>query len=144
MSETIQDDALGNLTYDTEFQAFRGRTQFDNKQVEIWVYFDSLPDQVSEAEIAKAREALGVLVARKVHIEDEIVREYLDLYNTTWRDGEIISRDQFLAILEAESIDIEYGRVRALWYVAGDLFTDHSIHVRFKDDGSISKIALDG
>jgi hypothetical protein len=139
---TLQDSVLGVLTYEDQFDWFSGAINFEGKQAEIRVRFNAPPDKVSEHEVAKAREAYLALVARREAIETEIVREYLDLYNDSWRDGEIISREEFLALLEIESIDIAYGRAQAIWYTSGDLFTDHALFVRFNDDGSIHEFAL--
>lgn len=140
--DSIHNDVLGTLTYNTDYEVFVGKTNFGESQIEIRVYFSLLPNQISEKEVGEAQDALLGIISRKKAIEAEIVNEYLDLYNESWRDGEIISREEFFAVLEPESVGIRNGQPYFLWYVAGDLFTDHGIEVRFGENGTIREMAL--
>src|SRR5690349_13664517 len=140
----LEDNVLGTLTYESEYGWFTGFADFGGKRAEIRVTLKVPPDKVSESEIVGARQAYLALLERRDTIEAEIVRECLSLYNDVWRDGDMISREQFLDVLEIESVDIEDGHAKTIWYTAGDLFTDHAIEVRFNDDGSISETALAG
>ena len=147
MSQTIHSEVLGTLTYDPEWDDFTGSAIYGDKSIEIKVLFGSKPDSISETDVTSAQSAYLKLVARKVAIEEEIIKKLLDLYNDGgWRqqDDPILNRQEFLDAIEAELMVIESGNATMLGYRDGDLFGSHAIVVYFNENGNVSSIGLAG
>lgn len=66
------------------------------------------------------------------------------LYNEDWREGNEISKEEFLKELELESIYISKKDIAYLLYVAGDLFTDHAISLSVNEQMQITYTSLEG
>lgn len=139
----IQDEVFGAHRFDERARSWEATMQFAPGH-SITVTIDSMGSTPGEA-LKKAREIHSTIVRREQEYRRAAASRLLDLYNGSWRYGEVLDIDCFIRRLSVSSISIaplELGA--AFYYSDGGLFAGHFIEVFLDTDFSFSNAQLAG
>jgi len=127
MSEPIEDELFGTLSYDARHRWYRAQVEFSpGHRVELDISVEGVdPDNAIE----RARQIFPRVQAQEAALRRAAVSEKLALYNNQWSQGERIDADEFSRRMALSSVTIHPEGEVELWYADGNLFAGHWIAV---------------
>ena len=137
---TMQVEGLGTFVLERTVDWFEIKTDWMGTKINL--SFDKDEEEVMESAIKTIRSLLGDQEGWDRRIREFAEDELLELANE-WaadaadgeepesleKDGQLVSREQFMERMELESIQAEADGGFEFWFGDGDLFFGHSIHV---------------
>jgi len=127
MSEQIEDELFGTLSYDARLRWYRAQVEFSpSHRVELDISVEGVdPDMAIE----RARQIFPRVQLQEAALRLAAACEKLALYNDQWSQGERIDAKEFSRRIALSSITIHPEGEVELWYADGDLFAGHWIAV---------------
>jgi hypothetical protein len=140
---------LGEFEYDRSLRAFSGAVDWNGRRVPLSL---GCPDPKRPKRVLKHAESLLANWQDWQHRAPAFAADrLLALKNGEWADEDDdgkrappITRDEFLARLSPNSIEIQESGRLTFWFDDGDLFSGHLVHVDGKVDGKITKAGIGG
>ena|SRR5437773_1381134 len=142
MSEQIEDELFGTLTYDASVRWYRAQVEFSTShRVELSI---SVRGVDPDTAIERARQIFPRVQLQEATLRRAAVLEKLALYNDQWRQGERIDADEFSRRIALSSVTIHPEGEVELWYADGDLFAGHWIAVSTDSELHFHHVELAG
>ena len=127
MSEQIEDQLFGTLSYDASLRWYRGHVEFSpSHRVELDISVEGVDPDIA---IERARQIFPRVQLQEAALRLAAACEKLALYNDQWSQGERIDADEFARRITLSSVTIHPEGEVELWYADGDLFAGHWIAV---------------
>lgn len=142
MSEPIEDELFGTLSYDASLRWYRAQVQFSpGQRVDLSISVEGVdPD----AAIGRARQVFSRVQSQEAALRRAAACEKLALYNEQWNQGEKIDADEFSRRIALSSVTIHPEGEVELWYADGDLFAGHWIAVATDSELRFQHVELAG
>jgi hypothetical protein len=138
----MEDELLGNLTWDEDYRAWRGVMIMANGRTSAFT-IDGVKTDESIPEVI--RNTAQFLLANEPLIRDKIAVSMSGIYNGTWGGGDTITPEEMTQRIALTDVSFYDEGGAELYYTADDnLFTDHAICVSLDASGEISEPDLAG
>ncbi len=140
----VEDERLGRLVYDREFEQYDGSIDWNGASVTLHVYVDD-PDE-HEAACATARGLLRDQKAWAKRVADYAVQELLELKNESWleEDESEVAAQDFVARMTLNTIAVSGDGSFEFWHDDGGLFWGHSIVIAGSLEGGLVDADIPG
>jgi hypothetical protein len=142
MSEQIEDELFGTLSYDARVRWYRARVEFSpSHRVELAISVEGVDADIA---IERARRVFPRVQLQEAALRRAAACEKLALYNDQWSQGERIDAEEFSRRIALSSITIHPEGEVELWYADGDLFAGHWIAVSTDSELHFHHVELAG
>jgi hypothetical protein len=128
MKPTLLDTVLGELTYNERLAWYKGQVTFEPLGPFAVALSTESTDEV-DAMLHNAGQFVRDIVTIDQRARDYAAEALLDLYNDEWREGPILSQEDFIRRLTLESVTFYPDGSIEMLYDDGDLFWDHVVIV---------------
>ena len=142
MSEQIEDELFGTLSYDVNVRWYRAKVEFyPSHRVELAISVEGIdPDMAIE----RARQVFPRVQLQEATLRRAAACEKLELYNEHWSEGEKIDADEFARRIALSSVTIHPEGEVELWYEDGNLFAGHWIAVSTNSELQFQHVEIAG
>jgi hypothetical protein len=143
-ADSMNDAELGDLTWNEQLEWWEGSIRMTSpKEFELFVLARS--SLVADRSItADARAAIARIRTAEDACRSYACGELLEIHNSEWSEGSIISAGEFKRRLEPDSVEVHESGYSEVHFRDGDLFWGHSVGVRIRPDGSFQEAVVEG
>lgn len=140
--QTVEDEILGTLIWDSQLEWWEGRQEITPGQtISVTVSADDVPlDTVLE----QARQLFRRIQAAEPMFRRSTVDVLLDRYNSAWNEGPPISSDAFMSRMTITALSVYADGSAEIDYSDGDLFRGHTITLSVDKNGSAEYASING
>jgi hypothetical protein len=140
--QTIQDETLGVLTWNSQVEWWEGKQEITpGRTISITVSADDTPlDTVLE----RARRAYRHVQSEEPSLRRAAADALLALHNEEWNEGEPIDDDAFVSRMVLKDIAAYDDGSSEVSYDDGDLFWGHTIILSVDEEGTVQDAGIQG
>jgi hypothetical protein len=140
---SLQDDILGELTWDPLLNWWMGRVELlPGHPIEVYASPDP---ETGEFSVELARMAFLRVRGEDKRFRQESARWLLEVYNDFWnKSGRDLSVVGYIKRLRLETVELRADGSANLFYNDGGLFRGHSIGVWVTPDGKVQRAVMSG
>lgn len=125
--QEYSDPTFGELQWDSNLNRWDGILSVDEYGA-LELHLE--PESLRGVDFTSHKRTLGeIVIGKRPDYAKLIADEFHQLYNEDWRNGPILSRQEFIARLEPYAISITYDGTVDIFFHDNDLFAGHSIIV---------------
>lgn len=138
-AKRIKDELFGDLVLDDQSNVYQTTSEpVPGRKIGIYVDPDDL--KIEDA-LPICRQIFRKLDLKKVRAKAS--EQLIDLYNSTWSDGETLTVDEFKGRIRLDSVKVSpYGA--EVYWDDNDLFWGHTIIVSIDKDGNVLNSEIAG
>ena len=144
MSDSINDETLGTLTWNNEFEWWEGKIKLDSVTPFV-LYVFARHDFTSDREITEeSRMAVNRIATSEAEYRAYAANQLCDIHNSEWNDGPLISEDEFARRLVPDTVEVHESGYAEIHFGDGGLFWDHGVGVRLRLTGELQEAVVEG
>ncbi|HZS04746.1 MAG TPA: DUF2262 domain-containing protein [Blastocatellia bacterium] len=142
MSDTVNDEQFGHLTYDPHLDWWAGVVELpDEAGSKLYTH---TPEEGGKAITQQAREAFGIIAGSFDQIRQKACDERLEIHNESWNEGDPIDAETFKRRLTLESITLYPDGSAEIYFGDDDMFWGHAIIVSMSEEGGFTDAIIAG
>lgn len=143
-ADSMNDPDLGTLTWDNKLDWWEGSIRLSS-EVPFQLHIFARASEGSERAItADARRAIERIRQREPACRRYAADQLLNIRNSEWSQGDVISAEEFMRRLAPDSVEIHETGYTEIHFGDDGLFLGHSVGVRIRSDGGFQEAVLEG